>query len=549
MKACEPNPCKHGGRCTTVTFNQFSCNCSGTGYQGKKCERGVIVKPHFPALVAGVSTKSLEFRASPPDEYLILTPSSRFIQFNPPTLLFKKHASAPQSFTMTARRPGPQFVRLNLGGPSAAAYESLEPFLFFVQSKRNAISNNGRKLTFPPGRCKLELDKCPGSDLTISAYSTSPWITGGITRGQISLRSKNIELPYSIMGGNLASEKRTSSNPSCATSPYSRNSPIELARRKVLAKSFLNGVRHSLPKWLEVKLHDNFPLNSTLGTDLQASYLSGKRLVEKAPMKGLPLSKDTFFSLLLSPDLDVVVHGDRISFKMNDRSRRFAVALDLCSSSPNDVILRPSPGTTDVLDELSVIKRLKDNGWKFKIESLQISKKLLGKTATNRTLIMYATFSKQLNAPTNNVKSHVDFKGTIFVNVENLNNVSIFLDHVILRSLLIRCGLNICTVIRFLCLSVPSSFLRYLLFKEHHFTLKFCYSIEYAISFYFVILQIMDFPLDQKWHVELRGDIILTLEFKVQGRMTKLAIEMPKTQSYATFGGNNLDKNNLCNSD
>ena len=53
----------------------------------------------------------------------------------------------------------------------------------------------------------------------------------------------------------------------------------------------------------------------------------------------------------------------------------------------------------------------------------------------------------------------------------------------------------------------------------------------------------MDFPLDQKWHVELRGDIILTLEFKVQGRMTKLAIEMPKTESYATFGGNNFDKN------
>ena len=425
LQACKPNPCKHGGSCTTVTFNQFSCNCSGTGYQGKKCERGVIVKPHFPALVAGVSTKSLEFRASPPDEYFILTPSSQFIQFNPPTLLFKKHVSAPQSLTMTARRPGPQFVRFNLHGQSAAAYESLEPILLFVQLKRNAANNNGIKLTFPSGRCKLELDKCPGSDLTISAYSTSPWSTGGITRGQISLRNGNIELPYSIMGGNLASKKRTSSDPSCAASPYS---PIELARRKVLAKSFLNAVRHSLPKWLEVKLHDNFPLNSTLGTDLQAYYLPGNRLVEKAPMKGLPFSKDTFFSLLLSPDLDVVVHGDRVSFKANDRSTRFAVALDLCSSSPNGIILRPSPGTTYVLDQLSVMKQLQDKGWQVKIESLQISKKFFGKTATNRTLIMYATFSKELNASANDVKSRVDFEGTVFVNVDNLNSVSIFLD-------------------------------------------------------------------------------------------------------------------------
>ena len=426
MKACKPNPCKHGGRCTTVTFNQFSCNCSGTGYQGKKCERGVIVKPHFPALVAGVSTKSLEFRASPPDEYFILTPSSRFIQFNPPSLLFKKHISAPQSLTMTARRPGPQFIRFNLGGPSAATYKSLEPILFFVQSRRIAINNNGTELTFPSGRCKLELDKCSGSNLTISAYSTSAWITGGITRGQISLRSGNIELPYSIMGGNLASKKRTNSNPSCAMT--SRYSPTELARRKVLAKSFLNAVRHSLPKWLEVKLHDNFPLSSTLETDLQASYLSGKRLVEKVPLKGLPLAKDTFFSLLLSPDLDVVVHGDRVSFKTNDRSTRFAVALDLCSSSPSDVILRPSPGTTDMLNQLSVMKQLQDKGWRFKIESLQLSKKLFGKKATNRTLIMYATLSKQLNTSANDVKSHVDFKGTIFVNVDNLNKVNIFFD-------------------------------------------------------------------------------------------------------------------------
>ena len=469
IKACKPNPCRHGGRCTVVTFNQFSCNCSGTGWQGKTCERGVILKPHFPALVAGVPTKSLEFRASPPDEYFILTPSSRYIQFNPPTLFFGKHSSAPQSLTITARYPGLLPVQFKLNGPGAAPYDSLEPILFFVQSKRNAINNNGKKLTFPFGRCKLELDKCPGSDRTISAYSTSLWNTAGVTRGQISLRSGNIEVPHSVLGGSLDSTKRSSSSPSCAVP---RHPVTGLVRQNVLAKSFLNTVRDRLPKWLDVKLHDNFPLNSTLETDLKAYYLSGKRLVEKAPMKGLPLFKDTFFSLLLSPDLDVVVHGDRVSFKKNDRSRRFAVALDLCSSSPNDIILRPSPGTTDVLNQLSVMKQLQDKGWKFNIESLQLSKKFFGKTATNRTLIMYATFSKQMNASANDVKSRVDFEGTVFVNVDNLN-------------------------------------------------------------------KIMDFPLDQKWHVELHGDIILTLEFKVQGKMTKLAIEMPKTKSYATFGGNN----------
>ena len=47
----------------------------------------------------------------------------------------------------------------------------------------------------------------------------------------------------------------------------------------------------------------------------------------------------------------------------------------------------------------------------------------------------------------------------------------------------------------------------------------------------------MDFPLHQNWNVDLHGDIILTLELKVQGKITNLAIEMPKTHGYAKFGG------------
>ena len=52
-------------------------------------------------------------------------------------------------------------------------------------------------------------------------------------------------------------------------------------------------------------------------------------------------------------------------------------------------------------------------------------------------------------------------------------------------------------------------------------------------------LQIMDFPLAQTWLVQLDGKIILTLNFKVQSKMTKLMISMEKSKSYATFGGEN----------
>lgn len=35
--ACAPNPCQHGGACTR-TSSGASCNCTGTGYQGNRCE-------------------------------------------------------------------------------------------------------------------------------------------------------------------------------------------------------------------------------------------------------------------------------------------------------------------------------------------------------------------------------------------------------------------------------------------------------------------------------------------------------------------------------
>ena len=425
---CKPNPCKHGGKCTTVTVSHFSCDCSGTDYQGKTCERGVIVKPDFPTLVAGVSTKSLEFRASPPDNYFILAPFSPYIKFNPSTLLFKKRIRTPVSVTMTALQPGLHFLQFKLRGPGAAVYEVPQSVVFFVESARNTVKKlpavTSKELTFPFGRCKLELDKCPSSDLTVSAYSTSPWRMFGptaITYGQISLKTGNFELPHSVTGGNFARKVRGSLSRRCAINPSATNSATELTRRKVLAKSFLNAVSQSLPKWLDMRINDSYPLNSMLETDLQAYYLSGKRLREVAAIKGHPLSEDTFFSLLQSPDLDIIVNGDRVSFGTKDRSARFAVALELCGPSPNDVILRPSPDTTDVLNQLSVVKQLQDNGWMLKIDSLRIS----SKSVTERILTMYATFNKEFQV-SDKIKSRVDFEGTILVNVDNLNSVSNF---------------------------------------------------------------------------------------------------------------------------
>ncbi|CAB3992609.1 uncharacterized protein LOC113676378 [Paramuricea clavata] len=469
IRVCEPNPCRHGGECTTITSRQFSCDCSSTGYQGTTCETGVINIPDYPTLIAGIPTKSIEFRASPPDISVTFTPRGLGrVEFNPPYLVFQRNVTMSQSLTITAQQPGLFHVDYYLSGPSAASFRKPERNTFFVESAENAAPNityDNEDFSFASGCYKLQLNKCPRSNETITAYSTSPWFMFGptaITEDQVSLSTGNVELLHSMGGITFWPEKRSSLSHDCAVDSLLTYSTVELVKNRALTKSFLKVLRNNLPKWLDIKLRENIPSNSMV---YQARYLTGKSLREEAAFEGQPLTEDTFFSSLVSPDLDLFVHGNRVPFGLQDRRALVSVALELCGPPPSNVILRPLSGTVDVMNKISVMKQLRDRGWNFKIDSLQISRGSFWK----RSLTMFATFSKDLEI-SDVVKSRVNFEGTIIVNVDNLNNI-------------------------------------------------------------------MDVPLDQTWLVELNGNAVLTLEFKVQSKMTKLAIKMPRTQSYATFGG------------
>ena len=379
-------------------------------------------------MAAGVPVESVEFRASPPDNYVIFTPRSVGIDFDPPYLVFQRDSTTSQSLAMTARYPGLNQVSYSLSGPSAAGFQVPEPNVFFVQSAEKATQNISARgtmeLTFPTGCYNLELNRCPRSNVRITAHSTSPWIMFGptaTTDGIVSLNTGNVKLPHSMTGSNFIPEKSSSPNIDCAAMSSTTYFTEEMIRRRVLAKSFLKVVRDRLPKWLDVKLRGNSSPISMTETDLQAYYLSGKRLREEAAITGQPFLEDTYFSLLLSPDLDLIVHGDRVSFGLNDHTARFSVVLELCGPPPRNVILRPPPGGFKVMKQLSIMKQLRDNGWNFKVDSLQVSN--VGQSASKSGLTLFATFSKEL-VISSAVKSRLDFKGTIIINVTNLDNVS-----------------------------------------------------------------------------------------------------------------------------
>ena len=54
----------------------------------------------------------------------------------------------------------------------------------------------------------------------------------------------------------------------------------------------------------------------------------------------------------------------------------------------------------------------------------------------------------------------------------------------------------------------------------------------------FLLLQIIDSPLEQQWNVDLYGRVALTILFKMEGKVVKLALDgLAGSVGYASFGG------------
>jgi hypothetical protein len=392
------------------------------------CEVGLIDVPDYPTLAAGVPVESVEFRASTPDNYVIFTPRSRSdgVEFDPIHIVFQRNSTS-QSLRITAKYPGLNHVVYSLSGPSAREFQTPEPSVFFVESAEKSPQNflvyDTMEITFPSGCYNIELNRCPRSDVTITARSTSPWNIFGrtaTTDGLVSLRTDHVELPHSMTGSNFIPEKSSSPNIGCVVKSSTRYFTAEMIRRRVLSKFFLNVVRSSLPKWLDIKLRGNLSSNTMAETDLQAYYLSGKSLRDEAGITGQSFLEDTFFSLLRSSDIDLIVHEDRVSFGLGDRTARFSVALELCGPPPSNVILQPPQNGFNVMNQLSIMKQLRDNGWNFNIRSLQFSN--VGKSTSKSSMTLLTTFSKKM-VISSAVESRLDFGGTMMINVKNMDNV------------------------------------------------------------------------------------------------------------------------------
>ena len=427
--------------CSSISTDRYSCDCTHTGYKGTDCDIGYIITPGFSTLTAGVPSQSLTFQASPPIDSITLTLTGRGLEFNPSQLVFQNGGSRNQYLKITVREPGLYFIQYSLSGPSASEFQSPQQDGIFARSKFSTTETPaGRQL--PSGCHKQPLDKCPHMNDIIFATSTSPWVTYGpltMTKGMVNLEVGPTNVPLSLVGTNIL-------KPTLGFAPERQCSKKEVSfsseqfiKSYTVIKSFLNVVNESFPKWLTVTLRDKSSPVKVPISEFKTRYLAGKYLQDSDVGEWQPINDESFYSVLSSQNLNLTIDNNLDLLGSRDQKLPLSLAIDLCNPGPKNVIVRPSQEDMDLVNDNSVVKNLKKNGWNVKFYSVQISKKKLIKkllkglfwnskrvfevgSSEIGNLGIVLSFTKSFKSTTL-VSSGIEFEGTIVADLNNIDNV------------------------------------------------------------------------------------------------------------------------------
>ena len=445
IKVCEPNPCLHGGICSVVSEDQYSCDCTNTGYKGTKCDVGYFNISNYPTVITNEISPPITISCSPPTNQITLHVNSRDLKFAPSTLIFNRYTSLDQSIQVTARESGYYFISYSISGPNAHEFSLPEEDVLFVKSHENSPDDlliDGLTLTFPYGCHKKQVGVCSELNLTpIVASSTSPFVSFGpltATEGLVALDVGNItKVPLSLRGLNLLHSSEESLPDSCNENDVVSYSTESLIKSRALVKTFAEIVDNSLPTWMNITLSENKIVQKPQSSDLITHYLTGIQLQEAGVGNGLPLVDDMFYSLLATKYLNVTIVNDVDIFQSNQLS----LALELCGESPLNIILQQRfQGHEGVIKDVQILNNLREYGWNFNFDSFQFSKtntiKMLekGRFWDGQSFVNLGASPGGNFAAVTSLKKHfnnltfaditMEFGGTIIGNVKDINQVT-----------------------------------------------------------------------------------------------------------------------------
>ena len=197
---CAPNPCKHNGICKAVK-NSFECDCTGTFYSGRTCEKGTMTVPEIPILSVNQTIPNLKIQGYPDNSVIVTLISSPNVLIKPALIkLTRENTTA--VVAVTGKKYGILRIKYKITGDNEAEFDTPDETLGFVDDA------NERVITPICYKCGGILEEgCFTEKINnIVFMSYLQWSSSKLTKGIIQILTyENKTLPLSLTGGQISS--------------------------------------------------------------------------------------------------------------------------------------------------------------------------------------------------------------------------------------------------------------------------------------------------------------------------------------------------------
>ncbi|XP_031549075.1 uncharacterized protein LOC116286652 [Actinia tenebrosa] len=390
LKFCQPNPCRHGGKCVVQGEEGFFCNCEDTGFEGPQCETGIITTPTYQRLKVNKESKAYYLYARPEDKLTVTIRSTRAILVKPQSELRISKLSRQAAFTLTPKKPGLHIIAYTIDGQDAKFFKAPEENTIFVGPDSVSKDNVYNRLQISEGNLPEGCHELPKSLFQCNARLTStfPWGTPSATstEGIVHLRTKSLNIPISLFGASLnelsftreqllskieetslqnvpaGSDLSFVRDGKCHSTPMKKNYLFEFIQNDALPKNIFKSLSSVLPQWIELQLDQSNDVFDV--TNLMVSV--GKPMSDGSGMcEQLPISPSSIF---FEPSIAFTtkIGDDTKAFKSKER---VCLALDVCQSK---TFVGLSSKARKKFHQIEIFRDMDKSGWNFSISSLGI---------------------------------------------------------------------------------------------------------------------------------------------------------------------------------
>jgi len=324
ISLCKPNPCKHKGECRILSQTTYECDCSNTGYQGRRCHIGVAKVPELPQMILGVESDEFSIFAKPTHDVIFTlvadppnsvdfkiadSPNSVDVEENNRLYLYSPREEV--SFSLIPRKTGVIRIKYEMSGTNFMEFQQPSESLILVQPAKTSLKMSGLPTTsLPELNChQMQLHQCHNGQI-VQLKSSCPWKISG-SKGFISVTAGNkVNLPFSLAGVtfqnkdgqqtfrnsgliNVARETQNmllngkiecDTTGKCKGTNFNKADHDFLLKRNIFLRSYLNRISNDTPSWLSMSLpyyYKGFHVNDVQSIILKDSRVNNLRCTNK----------------------------------------------------------------------------------------------------------------------------------------------------------------------------------------------------------------------------------------------------------------------------